>query len=225
MQITPLTESGIRSALETIAPGCTVISVTPLKGASQTAHTVSRLSPTMVRRFGSWYGDTFPSTATDTLWFLRYGVAPDFMEAHELGADVWRAVKDMAEHMPSTPSVFSHCDFQPDNIFWNGDAISAVLDWEEAGYADPAMDLGHARMNLAVHGMHEAGDSLVQEYEAEMGRRTENLVVWELAASARLMPDPARVIPEWDKLGNHGRTPTSVRDDLRVSIRSALQRA
>lgn len=160
----------------------------------------------------------------DTLWFLANDNVPDFMAAHELGTQVWHAVKEITEQMPFTLPVFSHCDFQPGNILWDGDSISAVVDWEEAAYADPAMDLGYTRMNLALRGMHRGGHCLVQEYEAEMGRRTDNLAQWELAASVRRMPDPARVLPNWDTLGNHGRTPRSTREDLRVFIQNVLQR-
>jgi hypothetical protein len=48
-------------------------------------------------------------------------------------------------------------------------------------------------MNIALLGLERAADQFLQAYEAETGRRTENLAFWELAAAIRPMVDPA----EW----------------------------
>jgi len=160
----------------------------------------------------------------DSLWFLKRKIIPNRIAGHELGPDVWRATKDLAASALPVPAVVSHCDFQPGNILWAGGEIAAVIDWEEAGYADPGLDLAYTRMDLTLRGMHDAAAHLVQVYEDEMGHPTENLALWELAAGTRLMPDPAFVAGEWTALGAHRCTPASVRENLKVFIEDALRR-
>jgi len=160
----------------------------------------------------------------DTLWFLKRETIPNRIAEHELGPDLWRATKDLAASALPVPAVVSHCDFQPGNILWEGGEIAAVIDWEEAGFADPGLDLAYTRMDLTLRGMHDAAAHLVQVYEDEIGHSTENLALWELAAGTRLMPDPAFVVGEWNALGAHSCTPTSVRESLKAFIKDALRR-
>jgi len=44
----------------------------------------------------------------------------------------------------ASPSLL-HGDFGPHNCLWDGEHLSAVLDWEGAHFGDPAFDLGYAR--------------------------------------------------------------------------------
>jgi aminoglycoside phosphotransferase (APT) family kinase protein len=39
-------------------------------------------------------------------------------------------------------------DFGPHNCLWEGDRLTAVLDWEGGHFGDPAFDLGYARPQI-----------------------------------------------------------------------------
>ena len=69
--------------------------------------------------------------------------------------------------------------------------ISAVVDWEEAGYGDPAADVAYARMEYFLEGLPGAAETFLRVYLAETGWQLPNLAVCELTASVRPMTDPA----------------------------------
>jgi aminoglycoside phosphotransferase (APT) family kinase protein len=65
-----------------------------------------------------------------------------------------------------------------------------VLDWEEAAYGDPAIDVAYAIMNLYLRGLPDAADAFLNNYEAFRGQKLENLAFWQLVESVRPMVDP-----------------------------------
>jgi aminoglycoside phosphotransferase (APT) family kinase protein len=48
---------------------------------------------------------------------------------------------------PAKPSIL-HGDFGPHNCLWEGERLTAVLDWEGGHFGDPAFDLGYARPQI-----------------------------------------------------------------------------
>jgi aminoglycoside phosphotransferase (APT) family kinase protein len=64
-----------------------------------------------------------------------------------------------------------------------------VVDWEEAGYGDPAVDIAYCVMELALEGLDTAIADFLAAYERASGRHLANLGYWKLAASARAMFD------------------------------------
>lgn len=123
-------------------------------------------------------------------WFLNYDSPPRYMQEYPGGADLWHNMRNLSAHFQAdTPSLL-HIDYWSGNILWHKDEISAVLDWEEAAYGDPAVDVAYARMNMILMGAPEAADEFLRLYESEMGRTIKNLGFWELAAAVRPMIDP-----------------------------------
>ena len=123
-------------------------------------------------------------------WFVNYDSPPRYMQEYPGGSDLWSDMRGFSSRLvPDVPSLL-HIDYWSGNILWNKNEISAVLDWEEAAYGDPAVDVAYARMNIFLMGAPEAADEFLQVYESELGRRVINLGFWELAASVRPMTDP-----------------------------------
>ena len=126
----------------------------------------------------------------EAAWFLKYDIPPLYMQEYPGAADLWHSMRDLFSHLQTdTPSLL-HIDYWSGNILWHENKISAVLDWEEAAYGDPAVDVGYARMNMVLMGAPDAADEFLRVYESEMGRKIKNLGFWELAASVRPMTDP-----------------------------------
>jgi aminoglycoside phosphotransferase (APT) family kinase protein len=63
----------------------------------------------------------------------------------ELGTFAW-----LWRNIPANQSKpsFLHGDFGPHNCLWEGDRLTAVLDWEGGHFGDPAFDLGYARPQI-----------------------------------------------------------------------------
>ena len=144
---------------------------------------------------------TAPFTAADqqylmdddveVAWFIKTGSIPDYMRRDPDGADVWHLV---SEHLPQrrrTAARFLHTDYWSGNILWARGCITAVVDWEEAGFGDPAADVAYCRMEYFLEGLPHAADEFLRAYEAAAGGALDNLPLFEIAASARPMTDPA----------------------------------
>ena len=123
-------------------------------------------------------------------WFLKYEIPPRYMQDYPGGADLWYTMRDLSSNLPANTPTLLHIDYWSGNILWYEDQISAVLDWEEAAYGDPAIDVAYALMNIVLMGSPHAADEFLRAYESGMGHPTENLAFWELAASVRPMIDP-----------------------------------
>jgi aminoglycoside phosphotransferase (APT) family kinase protein len=126
----------------------------------------------------------------EATWFLHSDRIPDFMLAHPDGERVWQAVRQGFPRLEPVPPTLVHVDYWPGNILWDGGQISAVVDWEEAAFGDPAIDVAYCRMDIALRGLSQAADEFLRAYEAVAGHPLANLGFWELAAAARPMFSP-----------------------------------
>ncbi len=126
----------------------------------------------------------------EVAWFIKDGVIPDYMRADRDGLLVWHLVNDHWGRWAPTEPRFAHTDYWSGNILWRADEISAVVDWEEAGYGHPAADVAYCRMGYFIEGLPEAAETFLRVYEAAAGWTLTDLPLFELAASARPMTDP-----------------------------------
>ncbi|MFW2512723.1 phosphotransferase [Demequina sp. SO4-13] len=88
--------------------------------------------------------------------------AGDISLAH---ADVLRAVFEAGAETPDPPRTWSHLDLHGANVLTRGGRLAGVLDWGDAGAADPATDLGQA---CTLVGSAHA-DALLQAYGTAQG--------------------------------------------------------
>ncbi|MDE2852909.1 MAG: aminoglycoside phosphotransferase family protein [Chloroflexota bacterium] len=127
----------------------------------------------------------------EVAWFIKDGRIPDYMRADADGEMVWQLVNERWGRWKPVEPRFAHTDYWSGNILWHGGDISAVVDWEEAGYGHPAADVAYARLEYFLEGLPAAAEAFLRAYEAEAGWSLEELALFELAASARVMTDPA----------------------------------
>ena len=126
----------------------------------------------------------------EAAWFLRPGTVPDYMEAHPDGAAVWQLAHDLSSSRHQVQPTLVHIDYWPGNVLWDKGQITAVVDWEEAAFGDPGIDVAYCRMELCLSGLGHVADEFLSTYEAERGQQVANLGFWELAAAARPMFNP-----------------------------------
>ncbi|HLW00463.1 MAG TPA: phosphotransferase [Ktedonobacterales bacterium] len=162
---------------------------------------------------------------SEAIWFAQTEAVPDSLLAHEDGPSLWREVHALRQQLRPVPARLLHVDYWPGNILWQGEQISAVLDWEEAAYGDPGYDVAYGYLHLQLLGLEHAARTFLEVYEVEAEHRVENLGFWELAAAARPMPDPARLIPQYSALGAPPCTSKVIRERLRQFIATARQHA
>jgi aminoglycoside phosphotransferase (APT) family kinase protein len=68
----------------------------------------------------------------------------------------------------SSPPSLVHGDFTPHNCLWEGDRLTAILDWEGAHFGDPAEDLAYAKPHIERR---MDWSEFVGHYEAHGGPR------------------------------------------------------
>ena len=136
---------------------------------------------------------------SEATWFLHPGLVPGYMNAHPNGSMLWHAVHNLLPVLQPVEPGLVHLDYWRGNVLWDQGQITAVVDWEEAAYGDPAIDVAYCRMEMIITGMIAEANEFLRVYEAEIGQRVLNLGFWELAAAARPMTDIAAWITEPSK--------------------------
>jgi len=121
------------------------------------------------------------------------------MDTHPDGAMIWQAVHGLLPNIQQVEPALVHLDYWRGNVLWDQGQIAAVVDWEEAGYGDPGIDVAYCCMEMVIMRMIEASEEFLSVYEAEMGQQVVNLGFWELASAARPMTDIAGWITEPSK--------------------------
>jgi aminoglycoside phosphotransferase (APT) family kinase protein len=192
----------------------------PLAWAQALAHTLAHIHAVPCDPAESPF---LLNATTNALWFLRYRSVPPFMAEHPDGAKLWDVLRDKLMYLRPVKAGLVHMDYWAGNMLWQSDQITAVVDWEEAGYGEPGVDVGYAYHDMFSLGSEELAAAFLAAYEAEAGRKVENLAFWRLAAAVRQMPDPARWLPEVEALGKADGQAERIRTRLRQFIAAALE--
>lgn len=66
-------------------------------------------------------------------------------------------------------------------------APDAVVDWTQASYGPPALDVGHMRWNLAADHGRTVADRFLDCYRATIGRRLDHQAYWDLVSLLDLL--------------------------------------
>jgi aminoglycoside phosphotransferase (APT) family kinase protein len=126
----------------------------------------------------------------EATWFLNSGRSREVIGAHPLGPALLEAAEKLYPELERTHKSVVHIDYWPGNILWKKGEIVGVVDWEEAAYGDPIIDVAYCRMELSISGLSGAADTLLCEYTRLTKRAAANLLFWELAACARPLFSP-----------------------------------
>jgi aminoglycoside phosphotransferase (APT) family kinase protein len=108
------------------------------------------------------------------------------------GRRVWeRAFEEMraeSRSPSSAPACLIHRDYHPANTLWTGGRLTAVVDWTNASYGPPEVDVGHMRWNLAVDHGPDAADAFLAAWRSQTGASYDHW--WDVRTAADLLCDP-----------------------------------
>jgi aminoglycoside phosphotransferase (APT) family kinase protein len=88
---------------------------------------------------------------------------------------------------PQGESVLLHGDFWPGNLLWQDDRLAAVIDWEDACFGDPLVDLGPARLELLWAWGATAKEGFTARYATLTGRPLDLLPLYDLWTALRAL--------------------------------------
>ena len=77
-------------------------------------------------------------------------------------------------------AVFSHGDFHPQNVLWEGDRISGVIDWSGARFIPRGLDVATCRTSLALSPGGDAADMFLAAYRRHSGEALANIALWDV---------------------------------------------
>ena len=105
-------------------------------------------------------------------------------------SDVWeRAVQVVRAPAPAGPTGFIHRDYHPENTLWLRGRLTGIVDWTQASWGPPSVDLAHMRWNLAVEHGPEVADRFLDMYRTLGWEPPGDLWYWDLVTVLDLFAD------------------------------------
>ena len=153
---------------------------------------------------------------------IAESVAPARFAEHPMGVDVWNRLRVLLEATAFGDASFAHGDFWPGNVMWRDARLVAVVDWEDAGFNDPAADVAYCATDLRYLRRDEIADRFIEGYRERSGRRLESLPFWTLYSLSRALPDIDRWLPSWQAMGRPELTAVEIRSRHARLIEQAL---
>lgn len=118
------------------------------------------------------------------------------------GSRTWaRAVAAVREAPPPAAPTLIHRDYHPENTLWSRARLTGVVDWTQASWGPPELDVAHMRWNLAIDHGQQVADQFLACYRAVTGRALEHQGYWDLVSLLDLLldvdpGDPGDIRPE-----------------------------
>lgn len=109
----------------------------------------------------------------------RYATPAPWMPS----SPVWRqATAAVRQPPPATAMTLIHRDYHPENTLWSRRRLTGVVDWTQASWGPPALDLGHMRWNLVADHGQDVADRFLACYRATTGAALDGQPYWDLAS-------------------------------------------
>lgn len=90
---------------------------------------------------------------------------------------------------PTAETVLLHGDLWQGNTMWQGDELTAIVDWDCAGAGHPGVDLGGMRCDAALMFGVDWADVVLDGWERQAGRPAADVPYWDLVAALSTPPD------------------------------------
>jgi aminoglycoside phosphotransferase (APT) family kinase protein len=118
------------------------------------------------------------------------------------GSRTWaRAIAAVREAPPPASQMLIHRDYHPENTLWSRGRLTGVVDWTQASWGPPELDVAHMRWNLAIDHGQQVADQFLACYRAATGRTLDNQPYWDLVSLLDLVlsgdpDDPGDIGPD-----------------------------
>lgn len=108
--------------------------------------------------------------------------------------DILGSVWPIPQH---NPPALLHGDFWPGNLLWRAGQLVAVIDWEDACFGDPLIDLAITRLDILwIYGP-DTLRAFMRRYQSIMAIDATSLPYWDLWAALRLIRLAGENLAEW----------------------------
>jgi len=154
-----------------------------------------------------------------------------YYDMHERDVPSWsanrgawkEALRIVRRPRPATASCFIHRDYHPANVLWSRGRLSGVIDWINASWGPPGIDVGHCRKDLAIVFGVEMADRFLDAHRSLTG--ADHDPYWDLLCllDSGLLSGK-RVFEGWEEVGVTGLTPAVVRRRLDAYVGSLVGR-
>jgi aminoglycoside phosphotransferase (APT) family kinase protein len=103
---------------------------------------------------------------------------------------VWiQATTAVRASPPSSTMTLIHRDYHPENTLWSRGRLTGVVDWTQASWGPPELDLGHLRWNLVADHGQQVADRFLACYRTTTGRALNDQPYWDLVSLLDLLLD------------------------------------
>jgi aminoglycoside phosphotransferase (APT) family kinase protein len=107
-----------------------------------------------------------------------------------INTNVWQqAAAAVRAVPPASRQMLIHRDFHPENTLWSRGRLTGVVDWTQASWGPPGLDLGHMRWNLLLDGGQPIADRFLACYQALTGTSLDAQPYWDLVSLFDLLLD------------------------------------
>lgn len=116
--------------------------------------------------------------------------------------ELWeQAIETAKGRWPQTRFCFIHRDYHPNNVLWQRERVSGLVDWVNACRGPAGFDVAWCRQNLVqLYGV-AAADQFLEDYCALAASRFDYHPFWDLLAATEFLPGPPGVYPGWLDFG------------------------
>ena len=125
---------------------------------------------------------------------------------------------------PPLQECFIHRDYHPNNVLWQNETLTGIIDWPGGCRGAASVDVSWCRENLKfLYGV-PAADTFLKAYEAMAGASFTYHPYWDLLALMESLPGPPGLYPPWAEFGVRHLTPELMRERVDDYLESVLRR-
>jgi len=136
----------------------------------------------------------------------------------------WPRVRAALATLTLTGDELLHGDFHMGNALFEGDTLTALLDFTCVRRGPWQSDVGYCRCDLALLFGSAEADEFLDAYETTRGLRVDALPLWDLAGAMRAHPDASAWLPGWLDAGRSDLDAPLVAERLTTFVAQALRR-
>jgi len=146
---------------------------------------------------------------------------PERFAKHELGTDLWNAMRAMWPNVDTSKNQIIHTDFWPGNMLWHADRLLAIVDWEWPSLGVPSDDVGYFLSDAAYTGF-DVENTFLETYEKVSGKPVTDLLFWKMFATAMPLPDVGPWAQGYEELGMRHMDADQIREAHANHIKNLL---